>query len=108
MAQLDYANRGLWRYMADSCTYWISEFGIDGFRCHVVPSVPPEHWKWVRPELEKAAAARGRALLMLSLTEDDGHPSEFDASNDYRLPPVLWDIAKGTSPGNGHRRSAQG
>jgi glycosidase len=77
--------------MADAYTYWIKDFGVDGFRCDVAWGVPIEHWKWLRPELEKA----GRPLLMLAEANEPRHHPAFDLTYDWNLPPVMWAIAKG-------------
>ena len=94
VAAFDYSNRALWRYMADGYTYWIKEFGIDGFRCDVAWAVPIEHWGWLRPEIEKA----GRPLFMLAEANESRHHPAFDMTYDWNLPPIMWAIAKGTRP----------
>lgn len=48
---LDYGNRGLWEYQAESLKYWASI--VDGFRCDVASLVPREFWAYAQ---EKVAA----------------------------------------------------
>lgn len=94
VAAFDYSNRELWRHMADAYTYWTKEFKVDGFRCDVAWGVPIEHWRWLRPEIEKA----GRPLFMLAEANEARHHPALDATYDWNLPPIMWAIAKGKKP----------
>ena len=53
VAGLNYANPDVRRYMIDMMKYWLKDFGVDGFRCDVTPTVPLEFWEAARTELEK-------------------------------------------------------
>jgi glycosidase len=53
VAGLDYANPDVRRYMIDMMKYWLSDFGVDGFRCDVAWTVPVDFWEAARAELEK-------------------------------------------------------
>jgi predicted glycogen debranching enzyme len=46
LSELDYSNRGLWKYMADVFLFW-SRKGIDGFRCDAGYMVPFEAWQYI-------------------------------------------------------------
>ncbi|MBA7538847.1 Alpha-amylase 2 [subsurface metagenome] len=41
---LDYSNSSLRSYMMNQMKYWITETGIDGFRCDAVDYVPMDFW----------------------------------------------------------------
>lgn len=43
---LDYRNRELWEYQAETLTYWAEI--VDGFRCDVASLVPLDFWKYAR------------------------------------------------------------
>ena len=49
VAQLDHSNRAVWDYMLAARKYWITEFGVDGFREDVAGALPKEYWQWLRP-----------------------------------------------------------
>lgn len=51
VADLNYDNKALWEEMTADMKYWITEEGIDGFRCDVAGSVPVAFWEYVIPKL---------------------------------------------------------
>jgi glycosidase len=53
VAGLNYANPDVRRYMIEMMKYWLKDFGVDGFRCDVSPTVPVDFWEAARTELEK-------------------------------------------------------
>lgn len=53
VAELNYNNSELRRYMTDMLKYWIREFDLDGFRCDVAEEVPTDFWENARVELDK-------------------------------------------------------
>ena len=46
LSHLDYAQRGLWRYMADVFRFWCHQ-GVDGFRCDAGYMLPGEAWEYI-------------------------------------------------------------
>ncbi|UCE04739.1 MAG: alpha-glucosidase C-terminal domain-containing protein [bacterium] len=52
VADLNYNNPDLRRYMIDVMKYWIAEVGIDGFRCDVAAMVPTDFWIEARKALD--------------------------------------------------------
>jgi glycosidase len=76
VADFDYSQPGLRRYMTDSLVYWVREFGIDGFRCDVAGYVPTDFWDTARAELDKV-----KPVFMLAEWEQrDLHEHAFDAT----------------------------
>jgi glycosidase len=53
VAGLNYSNPEVRRYMIDMMKRWMKDFGVDGFRCDVAPTVPLDFWEAARTELEK-------------------------------------------------------
>jgi cyclomaltodextrinase / maltogenic alpha-amylase / neopullulanase len=53
VAELNYANPDLRRYMIDMMAYWLRDFGVDGFRCDTAFTVPVDFWEAARAELQK-------------------------------------------------------
>lgn len=76
VADFDYSQPGLRRYMTESLVYWVREFGIDGFRCDVAGYVPTDFWDTARAELDKV-----KPVFMLAEWEQrDLHERAFDAT----------------------------
>lgn len=66
VAQLDYGNPATAEAMEDAMAYWVTEGGIDGFRCDFADGVPHEFWKKVITDLR----ASRPGLLMIAETAD--------------------------------------
>ena len=54
VAELNYANPDLRRYMIGMMKYWLQDYGVDGFRCDTAFTVPVDFWEAARTELEQA------------------------------------------------------
>ncbi|OAB78710.1 alpha-amylase family glycosyl hydrolase [Cochleicola gelatinilyticus] len=53
VADLDYENKDLWKEMTEDMKFWLTENGVDGFRCDVAGSVPVEFWQYSIPKLRE-------------------------------------------------------
>ena len=53
VADLNYDNPELRRYMIEMLKYWVREFDLDGFRCDVAGFVPTDFWERAREEVDK-------------------------------------------------------
>ncbi|WP_339874372.1 alpha-amylase family glycosyl hydrolase [Olleya marilimosa] len=51
VADLNYDNQEMRKAMIADMTYWLTEEGVDGFRCDVAGSVPTNFWEQAIPEL---------------------------------------------------------
>lgn len=79
--KLDYSNRALRDSMIDAMKFWVTETGIDGFRCDVADDVPVDFWKECIAELRKH-----KNVFMLA----EGKKMElYDAGFDQTY---AWDI----------------
>ena len=92
VAELNYNNALLRRYMIDMLKYWIREFDLDGFRCDVAEEVPTEFWETARAELE----AIKPDIVMLA----EGHKPElllkaFDFDYSWPLHSALTNVLQG-------------
>jgi len=63
VAQLDYQNPALRREMIATMRWWLTEYGIDGFRMDVAGFVPDLFWREATPALR---AAVSRTILLLA------------------------------------------
>ena len=61
VADLNYDNKAMRKEMIDDMMYWITDEGVDGFRCDVAGSVPLDFWKECVSELRAK-----KSLFMLA------------------------------------------
>jgi cyclomaltodextrinase / maltogenic alpha-amylase / neopullulanase len=95
VAELNYENPKLRRYMTDMLKYWIREFDLDGFRCDVAEEVPTDFWEKVRAELDQIKPD----IVMLA----EGHKAEllvraFDFDYSWPLHSTLTNVLQGRAP----------
>jgi len=72
--ELDYDNPSLRASMIDSMKYWITECGIDGFRCDLAFWVRLDFWMEARVELEKI-----KTLFWLAESDPLENPDYYNA-----------------------------
>lgn len=90
--ELDYSNEATCRAMIDAMTYWITQAGIDGFRCDVAGRVPTDFWNRARRELE--AAAGDRSIFMLAeATEPELTQRAFDMVYNWPMKDLFTELA---------------
>jgi cyclomaltodextrinase len=92
VAELNYQNPELRRYMTEMLKYWIREFDLDGFRCDVAEEVPTDFWEDARAELDKIKPD----IAMLA----EGHKAEllvkaFDFDYSWPIHSALTNVLQG-------------
>jgi glycosidase len=81
VADFDYGNPDLWRYMIDAMKFWVEDVDIDGFRCDVAGMVPLDFWDVARAELDKI-----KPVFMLAEWESpEHHEHAFDMTYGWDL-----------------------
>lgn len=89
--KLDYTNRELRDSMIDAMKFWITETGIDGFRCDVAEEVPLDFWKASIAELKKI-----KDVFMLAEGEKpELHEAGFDATYAWSNMHLMKELYKG-------------
>lgn len=90
-AELNYDNKDMRAAMVDAMKYWVSDFGIDGFRCDMAHEVPTDFWNDVRKELDAV-----KPMFMLAESENyDLLEQAFDANYSWELMHMMSDVVKG-------------
>ncbi|MBN1466408.1 T9SS type A sorting domain-containing protein, partial [candidate division KSB1 bacterium] len=80
--ELDYTQAGLREYMINAMKYWVTEIGVDGFRCDAVSYVPTDFWREAIAQLKTTRAD------LFFLAEGDGrqwHTLGFDMTYGWGL-----------------------
>ena len=91
VAQLDYRNPALRREMIATMRWWLTEYGIDGFRMDVAGFVPDEFWREAVPALRTAVTRR--ILLLAEWGDLKMHRFGFDLSyawDSYSRLKAVW------------------
>jgi len=88
---LDYSNGELRDSMINVMKYWITDTGIDGFRCDHVDPMPVDFWKECITDLRKI-----KDVFMLAESEDPKfHDAGFDATYAWNIMWATVDVAQG-------------
>jgi len=94
VADLDYTNAGLRRYMIDMMLYWVRDIGIDGFRCDVAEMVPTDFWEAARAELDRI-----KPIMMLSEGAlPEHHVKAFDLTYSWNVYDAFLPLLSGRRP----------
>jgi len=91
VAQLDYGNPALRREMIAAMRYWLTDFGLDGFRVDVAGFVPDDFWHEAVPALR--SAVRRPILLLAEWGDLKMHRLGFDLTygwDSYSALKAVW------------------
>ena len=90
VADLNYNNKQLRKYMINALKFWVKQADIDGFRCDVAGMVPTDFWNDARKQLDKV-----KPVFMLAEWESpELHKKAFDMTYSWELNGLMNDIAK--------------
>jgi glycosidase len=79
VVELDYGNPAMRQAMIAAMLYWLTEFGVDGFRVDVACYVPADFWREAIPQLR-----HGRSILLLAECDEPRmHELGFDLTYDW-------------------------
>lgn len=95
VADLNYSNADMRAAMIDAMKYWVTTFGVDGFRCDYANGVPTSFW-------EEAATQLDTIKPMFMLAESEGVADElnsaFNANYSWSLLSRLNSVANAGDP----------
>jgi cyclomaltodextrinase len=101
VADLNYSNPALRDYMTGMLKYWVTEFGLDGFRCDAAGMVPTDFWEHARAELEKV---KPDIVMLDEWAEPDLLVKAFDLDYAWPLHSALTEVLMGTKPASALRQ----
>ena len=87
---LDYDNQELRKAMIDALKFWVTEVGVDGFRCDVAMEVPVDFWNEARGELQ---AVQPELFMLAEATEPDLQELAFDMGYNWPMKDLFSAIA---------------
>jgi len=89
--KLNYASRELRDSMIAAMKFWLTETGIDGFRCDVAEQVPTDFWKECITELKKV-----KNVYMLAEGEKpELHAAGFDETYTWNMMHFMQELYQG-------------
>jgi len=91
VADLNYSQPGLRRYMIEMMKYWVRDVGVDGFRCDVAELVPLDFWEDARAALDSIKPV----MMLAEGAYPPHHLKAFDASYGWNTYGILAPIIKG-------------
>lgn len=91
VADLNYEQPGLRRYMIESMKYWVKNANIDGYRCDVAAMVPTDFWEQARMALDSIKPV----FMLAEAWEPELTAGAFDACYAWDLLHTMNDIAAG-------------
>lgn len=102
VAELNYDNPQLRRYMIDMLKFWLRDFDLDGFRCDVAAEVPTDFWEQARVELDKV---KSDIVMLAESDKPELLASAFDLDYSWPLHGTLNDVMRGRKPAGGFRET---
>lgn len=86
VAQLDYSNAGIRKAMTDAMVYWVTEAGIDGYRCDYTEGVPHDFWSSAITTLK---GVKSDIYLLAETRQPDFYKDGFYMIYDWDFAPAM-------------------
>ncbi len=90
LPELDTSRESVQEYLVGVARHWVSQVGVDGFRCDYVPGVDPSFWVRLRHELRRV---RSDVFLLGEVTGEDpevaAYRGRLDGVVDFGLAGLL-------------------
>lgn len=104
VAQLDFSNAAVRSAMKEAMAYWVTTYGIDGFRCDYADGVPHEFWSSVTSDLRTT----NPEIIMLAESSDTAcYEDGFDMIYDWNSAPTISSVFKGGKPSDAVKEAAE-
>ncbi len=95
VADLNYDNPELRKYMIDMLKSWVRDYNLDGFRCDVAGFVPTDFWETARAEVEKI---KKDTFWLAEWHEPDLLVKAFNADYSWSMHSALDEVLHGKKP----------
>lgn len=102
VAELNYDNPQLRRYMIDMLKFWLRDFDLDGFRCDVAAEVPTDFWEQARVELDKV---KPDIVMLAESDKPELLARAFDLDYSWPLHGTLNDVMRGRKSAEAFRET---
>lgn len=92
VADLNFDNQEMRLAMISAMQYWITDFGIDGYRCDVASMVPTDFWNQCRDSLE---STKPDVFMLAEAETPELQEHAFEMGYAWHFMHVINQIAKG-------------
>ncbi len=102
VADLNYDNPDLRKYMTEMLVSWIRDYDLDGFRCDVAFFVPTDFWENARREVDKI---KPNTLWLAEAETPDLLTKAFDLDYSWANHSVMTNVLQGNAPASEIRKN---
>jgi glycosidase len=95
VADLNYDNPAVRKYIIEMLKMWIRDYDLDGFRCDVAGFIPTDFWDTARAEVDKIKAD---TIWLAEAEQPDLHLKAFDLDYSWEIHSALTDVLQGRKP----------
>lgn len=88
--KFDYSNPEMRAAMVDAFKFWLTEVGVDGFRCDVAMEVPVDFWDETRPQLQ---AVKPDLFMLAEASVPALQKNGFDMGYNWPMKDLFSEIA---------------
>jgi cyclomaltodextrinase len=93
VADLNYDNPNLRKYMIEMLKFWVRDYDLDGFRCDVAGFVPTDFWESARAEVDKI---KPETIWLAEWESPDLLTKGFDLDYSWGIHSALTEVLQGT------------
>lgn len=86
----DYSNKEMRKGMIDAMKFWLTDVGVDGFRCDVAMEVPTDFWEEARPQLQ---AVKEDLFMLAEASVPELQKDGFDMGYNWPMKDLFSAIA---------------
>ncbi len=88
--KFDYSNPEMRAAMIDALKFWLTEVGVDGFRCDVAMEVPTDFWEEARPQLQEVCP---ELFMLAEASKPELQANSFDMGYNWPMKDLFSAIA---------------
>lgn len=92
VADLNYNNPELRKYMIEMLKMWVRDYNLDGFRCDVAGFVPTDFWETARAEVDKI---KPNTIWLAEWESPDLLVNAFDLDYSWNMHASLYSVLQG-------------
>ncbi len=102
VADLNYDNPELRKYIIDMLKFWVRDYDLDGFRCDVAGFIPTDFWETARAEVDKV---KPDTLWLAEWESPDLLVKAFDLDYSWSIHGALDKVLHGQAPAQEIRKA---